>query len=55
MKDKEEYLRLVLYLSLADPGMSFSYAHKVISSEWHAIGMVGLETSIGQDEAWQFV
>ncbi|KAG1787966.1 uncharacterized protein HD556DRAFT_1448294 [Suillus plorans] len=37
MEDKEEYLRLVLYLSLADPGM------------------VGLETSIGQDEARRFV
>ncbi|KAG2110201.1 uncharacterized protein F5147DRAFT_772474 [Suillus discolor] len=37
IEDKEEYLQLVLYLSLADPGM------------------VGLETSIGQNEVWRFI
>jgi hypothetical protein len=53
--DKEEYLRLVLYLSLADPGLSFHHARMVISSQCYAIGMVGLETSIMQNKAGRFI
>lgn len=53
--DKEEYLQLVLSLTLADPGLSFHHTRIVISSQCYAIGMVGLETSIMQNKARQFI